>query len=138
MNMTIPNTAESNIFNIETPQIYRCNVYRYHSGLSKLYIRMFKGMAEAPAFYIFFADVGYFEGPMNWKGVNFHRASSDTCLDLMVSVGLVEDFYLNDPDTRVALAESTHLYMVQTPHTIVKIIAGKGVILKDVPEEIKR
>jgi hypothetical protein len=124
------------VFDIQTPDLYRCNVMRYHSSLSKLYIRVFKGMSEAPSFYIFFSDVGYFEGPMNWKGVRLQRASAGQCLSLMKKVGLVEDFMLDDPETRLALAEAAHLYTFHTPLTTIHIIAGEAVKLDNVPEEI--
>lgn len=126
----------TNIFGIETPQLYSCNVFRYHSGLSRLYIRVFKGKNEAPSFYLFFSDVGYFEGPMNWQSIDFQQATADECLSLMQQTGMVEDFMLDDEETRNALAEAIHLYRVKTPHTIVQIIGGEAVILKELPDDV--
>ncbi|MEM6284374.1 MAG: hypothetical protein AAF787_19435 [Chloroflexota bacterium] len=124
-----------NHFNIKAPNLYRCNMYRYSSTLSKLYIRVFKGMSVAPSFYLFFSDVGYFEGPMNWEGADFQRQESDACIALMRRVGMVQDFLLDDPETREALMESAHLYTVQTQHTTIRIVAGEAVMLADVPPE---
>ena len=124
-----------NHFNIKAPNLYRCNVYRYSSTLSQLYIRVFKGMSVAPSFYLFFSDVGYFEGPMNWEGVDFQMQPADDCLSLMRDMGMVEDFLLDDPDTREALTESVHLYTVKTRHSTIRIVGGEAVMMADVPPE---
>jgi hypothetical protein len=135
--MPINNQSKS-VFEITRPEEYRCNVYRYSSSLSKLYVRVFKGMAESPSFYLLFSDVGYFDGPMNWSGVDVQRASAEDCLALMVHVGMVTDFMLDDLDTREALAEAAHLYSVQTHDAgyTVRIIAGEVIMLADVPDNI--
>jgi len=137
MPLNIETDTDGQVFDIKTPKLYRCNVYRYHSGLSKLYIRVFKGVNETPSFYLFFSDVGYFEGPMNWSSADFQVAPADDCLDLMRDVGLVENMMLEDPDTREALAEAAHLYTVQAAHTVVRIIAGEAVKLEDVPDDMR-
>lgn len=126
----------TNIFDLETPQLYRCNVFRYNSGLSRLYIRVFKGRNEAPSFYLFFSDVGYFAGPMNWQSADFHIAPAEECLALMRDAGMVEDFLLGDEETRQALAEAAHLYRVRTAHTMVQLIAGEAVMLQDLPDDL--
>ncbi len=100
-----------------------------------MYIRVFEGLKDAPSFYLLFTDVGYFEGPMNWRGVDFVRASADDCLSLMVATGMVDDMYLDDPDTRQALAEAAHLYTLQTEHSRIRIIAGEAVKLQELPAE---
>lgn len=125
--------TRTNIFEIEHPKIYRCNVLRYDSGLSRLYIRVFKGMSVAPSFYLFFSDVGYFEGPVNWEGVGFNIESSEKCLSLMVDTGMVRDIMLDDPDTRLALAEAAQLYTLQTPHSTIRIVAGSAVKMDKLP-----
>ncbi|MEO1440773.1 MAG: hypothetical protein AAFV33_10240 [Chloroflexota bacterium] len=124
-----------NHFNIKAPNLYRCNVYRYSATLSQLYIRVFKGMSVAPSFYLFFSDVGYFEGPMNWEGADFQKATSEECISLMRKTGMVQDFLLDDPETREALTESVYLYTVETQHTTIRIIAGEAVLMPDVPSE---
>jgi hypothetical protein len=129
--------SNDNFFEIDSPQIYRCNVFRYHSGLSRLYIRVFKGMSTAPSFYLLFSDVGYFEGPMNWQGVAFQRDTPEACLDFMARVGMVADLMLDDPDTRAALSEAAHLYTMQTPQNVIHIIAGDAVRLPEIPEALQ-
>lgn len=136
MPLNLEPDGHNRVFDIQTPGIYKCNVFRYHSGLSKLYIRVFKSANSAPSFYIFFSDVGYFEGPMNWTSVDLRMAPPSQCLDLMRDTGLVEDFMLDDEDTRQALADATHLYVIQTAHTTIRIIAGEAVMLNDAPNDI--
>ncbi len=117
------------------PKRYSCNVFRYHSSLSRLYIRVFEGLKDAPSFYLLFTDVGYFEGPMNWRGVDFVRADAEDCLSLMVATGMVDDMMLDDLDTRQALAEAAYLYTLQTGHSRIRIIAGEAVKLQNLPAE---
>ncbi|MFZ4816046.1 MAG: hypothetical protein ACOYL5_16035 [Phototrophicaceae bacterium] len=136
MPQELPSVGES-VFELDAPKLYRCNVFRYFSGLSRLYIRVFKGRNEAPSFYLFFSDVGYFEGPMNWQSADFRRLSPEDCLSLMGQTGMVEDFLLDDPDTRDALKEAAHLYIVQTPHTTIRIIAGELVMLQKLPDDLR-
>ncbi len=124
---------KSNVFNIKTPQIYRCHVHRYYSGLSRLYVRAFKGNAQEPAFYLLFSDVGYFEGTMNWQGVNFRRAAAQECLTLMQKSGMLAD---TPPEMLQALAEVVHLYILNTEHSSVKIIAGHATRLNEIPSEL--
>jgi hypothetical protein len=125
--------SASNIFNIKTPQLYRCHVYRYHSTLSRLYVRAFKGEAQDPAFYLLFSDVGYFEGPMNWQGAQFRLAPTNECLALMQRSGMVAGVSV---DMLAALGEIARLYVVDTPHTPVKIVAGQAIKLDKVVLEL--
>lgn len=129
-------TAATNLFGFDTPSDCRCNVYRYHSGLSRLYIRVFKGMSEEPLCYLLFSDVGYYEGPFNWQGADFQRGHPDDCLQLMGDAGLVENIMLDDPDTRAALAEAVHLYRVETGFQPVQIIAGDAIRLEAAPDDV--
>lgn len=122
-----------NVFNIDNPKLYVCNVYKYDSNLSKLYIRVFKGRSTQASFYLFFSDVGYFEGPMNWQGAEFRTASTEACFTLMRNAGVVEPSYLDDPDMQAALAEAAHLYEVETLHSTVRIIAGSAIMMREIP-----
>jgi hypothetical protein len=124
---------KSNAFNIKTPQIYRAHVYRYHSKLSRLYVRAFKEDAKEPAFYLLFSDVAYFEGPMNWQGVHFHIAPPQESLTLMQKSGILMDA---PPEMLQAIAEVTHLYILDSPPTTVKIIAGHAARLNEIPPEL--
>lgn len=123
----------TNVFNIKTPHLYRCNVHRYHNKLSRLYVRAFKGDAQEAAFYLLFSDVGYFEGPMNWQGVSFRFAPSSTCLQLMQKVGLLTGVL---PELAQAIVEVTHLYVLETPQATIKIIAGHAARLGEIPPEL--
>ena len=124
---------KSTVFNIKTPHLYRCHVHRYYSGLSRLYVRAFKEDAQEPAFYLLFSDVGYFEGPMNWQGVHFRRAPAQECLSLMQKSGMLQG---TPPEMLDALAEVIHLYVLDTPQTPVKIVAGNATRLNEIPSEL--
>jgi hypothetical protein len=121
--------SPSNIFNIKTPQLYRCHVYRYHSTLSRLYVRAFKGAAQDPAFYLLFSDVGYFEGPMNWQGVQFRLAPTNKCLALMQRSAMLEGVSV---DMLAALGEIARLYVLDLPQAQVRIVAGQATKLNKV------
>ncbi len=144
---TIPNKQPSNpmakttpgsdnIFNITTPDQYRCQVHYYHRKLSRLYVSVFKGQSEIPAFYLLFSDVGYLEGPMNWQGANFHIEDKDTCLDLMLKAGLIGEAILQFPDAYASITAYARLYTVQTKDTPVRLIASSASLLREIPSEI--
>lgn len=130
--------TSNTLFSIPTPQLYRCHIHHYHSRISRLYIRCFKGAAAEPAFYLLFADVGYIDAPVNWQGVGFYQAADDHCLTLMAKLGLIDPAFLQDAETRAALAESAHLYLLDTPQTQIRIIAGAASKLDSVPPELSK
>ncbi len=124
------------IFKIATPEVYRCNILRYDTRLSKIYVRAFNGMSDDPSFYLLFTDVGYFEGPLNWQGAGLYKLQADECLQLMVDVGLVADFMLDDPDTLSVLKETANLYEFRTKFRPVRLIAGDVVMRHEVPADL--
>ncbi len=126
---------DSPIFEIKTPEVYRCNILRYDTRLSKIYVRAFNGMSDDPSFYLLFTDVGYFEGPLNWQGAAIYKASSELCLKLMVDVGMVADFMMDDPDTLAALKETANLYLFKTKFRPIQLVAGNVVMRNNVPPE---
>jgi hypothetical protein len=117
--------------------LYRCHVHRYFSGLSRLYIRVFKGQQTIPAFYLLFSDVGYYEGPISWQGADFDIAPEDDCIALMLKVGMVGEAILQFPDAYASITETAKLYIVTTTHTPVRFIAGGASLLTDIPNELK-
>lgn len=127
----------SNIFNLPTPMLYRCHVHRYFSGLSRMYIRVFKGQQSVPAFYLLFSDMGYYEGPISWQGADFSIAHEDEAIDLMLKVGMVGEAILQYPDAYASITENAKLYVVTTTHTPVRFIAGGASLLPEVPDELK-
>jgi hypothetical protein len=122
---------KSNIFNIKTPHLYRCHIHRYYSGLSRMYVRVFKGDAKEPAFYVLFSDVGYYEGPMNWQGISIRIAPPQECLALMQKNGLLDGVV---PEMLNAITEVAHLYLLESAP--VKIIAGHAARLSEIPQEL--
>lgn len=126
----------SNLFNIATPELYRCQVYRYFNGLSRLYIALFKPYQNVPALYLLFSDVGYFEGPVNWQGANFDIAPAQDCIDLMLRCGIIGEAVLTFPDAYASITDIARLYYVPTPHSPVRIIASGATLLDEIPADI--
>src|SRR5690606_13316611 len=122
---------------LPNPMLYRCHTHRYFSGLSRLYIRVFKEHQEAAAFYLLFSDVGYFEGPVSWQGADFGIADDNTCIELMLRTGLVGEAILQFPDAYAAITEHAKLYIITTTHTPVKLIASSASLLTEVPPELR-
>lgn len=121
------------IFDIASPQRYRCQVYRYFSGLSRFYVSAFKPYQTVPAFFLLFSDVAYFSGPMGWESADFRLAPRDECVALLLFVGILSEAVRQCPDAYAAVTEAANLYVVQTPHTHVRIVAGSAVLLPEIP-----
>jgi hypothetical protein len=121
------------MFDIKAPQLYRCQVYRYFSGLSRLYLSVFKPQQTIPAFYVLFSDVAYFEGPMGWDGVHFQIAPTSACIELLLETGIIGEAVLQFPDAYAAITDTARLYMLQTVQTRVRIIASSVTQLDSVP-----
>lgn len=117
--------------------LYHCHTHRYFSGLSRLYIRVFKQRQENAAFYLLFSDVGYFEGPVTWQGADFGIEDDDTCIELMLRTGLIGEAILQFPDAYASITETARLFIVRTTHTPVRIIASSASLLTDVPPELR-
>lgn len=124
------------IFDIKAPQLYRCQVYRYFNGLSRLYVGAFKPYQNVPAFYILFSDVAYFEGPVNWSSADFYIAPAHDCIDLMLQTGIIGPAILQFPDAYASITESANLYCVDTPETRIRIIASSAALLDSIPANI--
>lgn len=123
-------------FDIRSPQLYRCQVYRYFSGLSRLYLSAFKAYQTAPAFFMLFSDVAYFEGPMGWESADFRLAPHEECVALMLSTGIIGEAVLQFPDAYAAVTEAASLYTVQTARAAVRIIAGSAALLAEIPASL--
>ena len=134
--MTKHTPGSENIFNISNPYLYRCHVHHYHSRLSRLYLRVFKGQQQTPAFYLLFSDVGYIDGPINWQGADFRIAPAEDCIELMLQTGMIGEAVLQFPDAYASLTATSRLYVVETAHTPVRIIAGSAALLRQIPDEL--
>jgi hypothetical protein len=124
------------LFGIKTPQIYRCQVYRYFNSLSRLYLGVFRPYQQQPAFYLLFSDAGYFEGPLSWQSVDFHIAPAQECIDLLLRTGMIGEAIFTFPDAYAAITDTARLYRVETPHSPVQIIASSATMLDRIPAEI--
>lgn len=127
---------ETNIFGLKAASLYRCQVYRYFNGLSRLYLAVMKPQQTVPAFFLLFPDVAYFEGPMNWQGADFQIASAPDCIDLMLATGIIGEAVLQFPDAYASITDAARLYIVHTPDRPVRIIAGSVTLLTEIPAGI--
>ncbi|MBZ0295942.1 MAG: hypothetical protein K8L99_25505 [Anaerolineae bacterium] len=126
----------SNIFDLKAPELYRCQVYRYFNGLSRLYVGVFKPYQSVPAFYFLFSDVGYFEGPVNWQGADFDIAPDEECIDLMLRCGMIGEAILTFPNAYASITETARLYRARTQNIPVQIIASSVTMLNEIPDNI--
>lgn len=126
-----------NAFNITNPARYRCQVFHYHRKLSRLYLSVYQGAREQPAFYLLFSDVAYIEAPMSWLGAEFDIAARGECIALMLEVGLVGDAIHQFPDAYASITDYARLYRVRSVHSAIRIIAGSAAILQTIPAELR-
>lgn len=125
------------VFNVKSPMLYRCQLHHYHSRLSRLYVRVYKGQAQFPAFYLLFADVGYWEGPVSWQGVAFEIAPKEDAIDLMLATGMIGPAIHQFPDAYASLTDHVQLYVMAAAGHPVRILAGSASRIADVPPELK-
>ena len=128
--------GSKNVFNISDPQRYRCQVYHYHRRLSRLYLSVYKGQRNEPAFYILFSDVAYLEAPMSWLSAAFDIAERQDCIKLMAQVGLVGEAIHQFPDAYAAITDYARLYQVRSSHSTIRIIASSASFLRHAPGDI--
>ncbi len=125
-----------NAFNITDPKRYRCQIHHYHRKLSRLYLSVYKGARNQPAFFLLFSDVAYIEAPMSWLSAEFDIAEHGDCIDLMLAMGLVGEAIHQFPDAYASITEYARLYQVHSVHSVVRIVASSAAILQDIPAEI--
>ena len=128
--------GSKNVFNITDPKRYRCQVFHYHRKLSRLYLSVYKGQRNEPAFFILFSDVAYLEAPMSWLSAEFDIAEQDRCIKLMTQVGLVGEAIQQFPDAYAAIIDYARLYLVRSSHSTIRIIASSASFLRNPPQDI--
>lgn len=126
-----------NVFNITDPARYRCQIFHYHRRLSRLYLSIYKGQRNEPAFFLLFSDVAYLDAPMSWHGAAFDIAEREACITLMLDLGLIGDAIHQYPDAYASITDYARLYTVSTPAKAVRIIANSAAILQNIPAEIQ-
>ncbi len=127
--------GSKNVFNITDPNRYRCQVYHYHRRLSRLYLSVYKGQRNQPAFYILFSDVAYLEAPMSWLSAEFDIAERQECIALMAQVGLVGEAIHQFPDAYAAITDYARLYQLRSSHSTIRIIASSASFLRSPPPD---
>ena len=129
--------GSQNAFNITDPARYRCQVFHYHRKLSRLYLSVYQGAREQPAFYLLFSDVAYIEAPMSWLGAEFDIAARGECIALMLEVGLVGNAIHQFPDAYASITDYARLYRVRSVHSEIRIIASSAAILQTIPVDLR-
>lgn len=129
--------GSENVFNITSPGRYRCQVFHYHRKLSRLYLSVYQGNRQEPAFYLLFSDVAYIEAPMSWLGAQFDIAERGECISLMLEVGLVGEAIRQFPDVYASITDYARLYRARSIHSEIRIIASSAAILQTIPGEIQ-
>ncbi|MCY4145934.1 MAG: hypothetical protein OXE95_10455 [Chloroflexi bacterium] len=128
--------GSSNIFNISKPMAYRCQIAQYHRRLSRLYLAVYQGRRDEPAFHLLFTDVAYLDAPMSWLGADFDIAEQPDCIALMREAGLVGAAIERFPEAYAAITDHARLYLARTPHRRARIIAGSAAILTSIPDDL--
>ena len=129
--------GSKNVFNIAQPGHYRCQILHYHRKLSRLYLGVYQGQQNRPAFYILFSDVAYIDAPMTWASADFSIAEKQAGIRLMIQAGLVGKAIRQFPNAYAAVTDYARLYRVRTIHSEIRIIASSGTIMRRVPDEIQ-
>ena len=129
--------GSANAFNISQPMRYRCQILHYHRRLSRLYLAVYQGRRSLPAFYLLFTDVAYLDAPMSWQGADFDIAEQTACIALMLETGLVGEAIHQFPDAYASLTEHARLYLARSLRRQIRIIAGSGSLLTDIPADIR-
>lgn len=125
----------SNILHLRHPARYRCQLWQYHSRLSRLYLRVFQDQQDAPAFFLLFTDVGYLDCPVTWEGADFRIAPAQDCLAQLLEAGLIGEAVLQFPDAYASITDHARLYIVDRPRHSIRIIANSASRLQQPPPE---
>jgi hypothetical protein len=75
---------------IENPKQYYSAIHLYYVGHSMLLVQADKGKESGPdrLLYLTFTNVVFFEGPLQWQGVDFYLGTSDECTEMLNRIGL--------------------------------------------------
>lgn len=118
-----------NIVDVDEPHSYNCVVWGYLPGHSQLLIRLYKEDFLNESLYLGFDTVIYFEGPMNWVGVDFQLGQPDECKRLLKKIGLNV--------AKEALEEFLRLrrlFIINRPEGQIRIFAGNVHLVKEIPQ----
>jgi hypothetical protein len=116
-----------NIFNLEDPRYYHCYVERYQSNLHVLRIRAQRFANEFFPSHndleLVFTSVLYFNGLLDWDGINVCLAEQEDCLRLFYETGIFKPDI--DPEEVEENMEEYGLFVINTgPNTQVRFIAS--------------
>ncbi|MCU0514102.1 MAG: hypothetical protein MUE40_16220 [Anaerolineae bacterium] len=124
----------TNIFNLTQPEHYRCQMLHYHARLSRLYLRVYQGAADQPAFFVLLTDVAYVDCPVTWQGANFSVAAAEDCIALLLEAGLIGKAILQFPGAYASITDYARLYQVAGGSRTIRLIAGSASRLQHLPD----
>ena len=94
-----------NIFKLENPQAYSCEILSYHRQHSDLFLKA-NHLSNPDKYWFEFTALEYFEGPVGWRGADFCIATTDECIKLLRNLKLDINLYLETYSLFVVLASS--------------------------------
>lgn len=116
-----------NIFGLDVPQNYYCDIKGYRHNHSMMLVRVGKDELDINPFFITFLEVLYFEGVFQWKGADFRIASANELKKLLRQLG-----YRNK--SLLVLLRHHKLFIVETETGLkIKILASEAEKSSDIP-----
>ena len=109
---------QENLLNLERPEFYYCQVWGYIRGHSRMFVRIHPSGDFYNEQYVLFAEIYYFEGPLDWWGAHFALGSTEECRIILDKIGLGE------------YPELFNLFVVKQDGIDIKIVA-RGISLHD-------
>ena len=110
-----------NIFPLKESDEYSCHVFTYELGHSGLYIGVsHRTRPTETAFYLYFTDVRYFQCPVSWSGLGFEMLE-----DAQEHLNILTELRCFKAYPKDFLLRATKVYLIDTPHLDVKIVAGE-------------
>lgn len=112
---------------VKNPKQYYSAVHLYHSGHSMILVQADKGkeFGANRLLYLTFINVLFFEGPLQWQGVDFYLGTSGECAEILDHIGL-------DPK----VFDLYRLFKIKLAKCYVNIVASRVYCSDRPPQEI--
>lgn len=88
-------TVVKELSHIQNPDQYYSAIHLYYVGHSMLLVQADKGKEFGPdrLLYLTFVNVVFFEGPLQWQGVDFYPGTADECAEILDRIGMNEKLF---------------------------------------------
>lgn len=121
------------IVSVENPLEYHCRLWDYIPGHSQLLVRVYKDdFLGKDVFFLTFETVGYWEGPVGWKGVDFSLGTVEEAMGIIRKAN-----FAVHPELIGEFLQVHHLFKIDRPDCQVCIFANRFEKLWEVPEMFK-